>query len=441
MVSRPILLFIVGISVFFLIYSINERRGQAPADQSSLMYQHHTTPSKQNNTNSEEKDSSPDAQESSNLNAKMPDQSSLLTNDGTATPPPESETTNTPAQNSSATDNEDPPPPPKPEVKDRSKNRVVVKRDPLPPAVGVVATHHKTGTMMFQTMFEMLCPLMGLDYQQMKGFVPIETLDLGETERYTMISENATGRMVSLMQGFKEGCNETSSQCYWYDFACMLASCNLEDGGKDEPNLPFRVVHVVRNPVDALISGYSYHRYHGDELVANGAEMWLMKPKHMVLPEHLREKYEGMPYYKMLKELDPVDGVRAEFAVLGGGMYRGARHYRDFENRDYALNMHFEDFGRDFTGTMKQAFKHLGLDERMEMKRLLEVANLFNVKTMPKEMEQDLISVHVTQGKFDKTKLKKVLYKDEELRLALDAIARAQGYKWAFDPQEMEQTE
>lgn len=56
------------------------------------------------------------------------------------------------------------------------------------------------------------------------------------------------------------------------------------------------VVHVVRDPVQILISSLLYHKQ--DPAV----EPWLEKPKPGVmrlLPKSFQEKYQNVPYYKV----------------------------------------------------------------------------------------------------------------------------------------------
>ncbi|GMH43446.1 hypothetical protein BSKO_11368 [Bryopsis sp. KO-2023] len=240
-------------------------------------------------------------------------------------------------------------------------------------------------------------------------------------------TSNATEMIGLSMHGFDEQC-AGEYKCDRFNATCRLPACQSVDNGDQT----YRIVHVVRNPLEMLISGFLYHREAGASLVAQGSEMWLMKDKSHLLPKPMAEKFKGVPYYKVLQELSLIDGIRAEFLVNGAQIFQAARNYRDSKNRSGVVNIHFEDFERDFQGTMSNVFESLRLTEKAPLQKLLEVARAFDIHSIPKEGLAKKVNIHVTKGKFDKSLIRKLIFDDQELRTLLDTLAGEMGYRSAF---------
>ncbi|GMH45613.1 hypothetical protein BSKO_13570 [Bryopsis sp. KO-2023] len=297
----------------------------------------------------------------------------------------------------------------------------------LPPLIGLVTTHHKTGTVLFADMFTALCPTIGVDLMKVFRVVTMGNTTLEYPMKY-LHSSNATEMIGLSMHGFKEQCSG-EYKCDRFNATCRLPACQ----SVDHRDQSYEIVHVVRNPLEMLISGFLYHREVGASLVAQGSEMWLMEDKSHLLPEPMAEKFKGVPYYKqVLEELSLIDGIKAEFLVNGAQIFQAARNYRDSKNRAGVVNIHFEDFELDFQGTMTRVFKSLRLTEKAPLQKLLKVASAFDIRSIPKEILAEKVNIHVTKGKFDKSFIRKLIYDDLELREVFEILAVEMGYQSAF---------
>ena len=117
------------------------------------------------------------------------------------------------------------------------------------------------------------------------------------------------------------------------------------------------MVHVVRNPVEVLISAYLYHQK--EEPVP---EEWLREPKPdalELLPAKVQSEMHSVPYYQVpsppaavtakvvmewiqvLHQLPPELGLKAEFAVEMEDLYRMGRNYRDMAFHDAGINIKY----------------------------------------------------------------------------------------------------
>ncbi|GMH38462.1 hypothetical protein BSKO_06346 [Bryopsis sp. KO-2023] len=312
--------------------------------------------------------------------------------------------------------------------------RFLFETDEEKPVMGFLVTHHKTGTMMFQEMFQRLCPLFKLDFQQVRGPTRWDRLADASNERYFRFA-NSTQRMVTVMQGFDEHCSvDPNSKCDRFDAGCWMRGCSLIKMGKN-PDEFQPTVHVVRNPVEILISAYLYHNNSGQWMVENGHEAWLGEPKPdalTVLDSSISSKYKNMPFYKALQGLDDKDALKVEFNVLASGMYRAARLYQSLQEKPYVLQMHFEDFKADYAGSMQKVFAHLKMDTMFGMEKLMEVANLFDPKAVVSGVRSRLTDSHVTEGKYDKEPLRKAMFDDPTLNAVMLTLGTSQGYEKPF---------
>lgn len=51
-----------------------------------------------------------------------------------------------------------------------------------------------------------------------------------------------------------------------------------------------------------------------------------------------------------------------------------ARNYRDMGGKKYALNLHFEDFKKDFKSSVQKTLKHLDIIDKYGTKKVMEVS-------------------------------------------------------------------
>ncbi|GMH45629.1 hypothetical protein BSKO_13586 [Bryopsis sp. KO-2023] len=293
--------------------------------------------------------------------------------------------------------------------------------------MGLVTTHHKTGTQLFSIVLADICSRVGVDFQMVGGMVPLGNLAFDRVVGYSAAA-NSDGRIAMSMHGFKETC-AAEEECDRFDAECRISTCKLLDNGDQS----YGIVHVVRNPLEMLISAYLYHREMGSALIEQGFELWLLKDKSHLLPEDMRARFKGVPYHEILQELSVREGLRAEYLVNGGQIFRAARNYRDLKNRSGAMNIRFEDVQNDYEATMKRVFEKINLSEQnVPIENLLEVAGKYDTQSMPQKMKWKRAGMHMTEGKFDKAALRKAISEDQELRNAVNSLAKEMGYKTPF---------
>ncbi|GMH41778.1 hypothetical protein BSKO_09688 [Bryopsis sp. KO-2023] len=306
----------------------------------------------------------------------------------------------------------------------------------FPPMIGLVTTHHKTGTHVFSLVLATVCPLVGVDFQLVAGVIPLGNSTFERVRKY-VAAKGSDGRIVMSAHGFDETCS-AEWKCGRFDAECRLAACKLLDNEDNSHG----IVHVVRNPLEMLISAYLYHRELASANIEQGLELWLLKEKSHLLPENIRERFKGVPYHKVLQELDVREGLQAEFLVNSGDeAFRAARNYRDLKNRTAAINIRYEDLQKDYEGTLERVFETINISRKnVPMEKMLEVAGEYNIqrvsgkkhdiKNAPDSHEDsqntsekvlaEEARIHMTEGKFDKAALRKVIHEDAELRNAID---------------------
>lgn len=298
------------------------------------------------------------------------------------------------------------------------------------PVIGVVSTHHRTGTVLFQSMGDMLTSELFIDYDRVSEPFQLSDHNATPTALFHRFW-NSTGRLVVGMHGFDEICERGQNldgQCLPYDHECWMDACVSKDPKPEEEDIP--VIHVVRNPVEILISSYLYHQQDPPP------EEWLYKPKPDALGDldiGLQEKFNGVPYYKVLAQLPPELGILVELTVEKGGMYRMARNYRDMEKKSYAKNIHFEDIKRDFKSTMKSVLDHLRITHMYGVEKAMKLAMIFDLDNMSESKRKAYhVESHVTEGKHNKDDLRQLLYNNPAARNMLQELAKVMGYESAF---------
>lgn len=294
-------------------------------------------------------------------------------------------------------------------------------QDP-PPLSGLVTTHHKTGTTLFASMLQEICSTTKVDFQWVPDEVTIGNSTFGTSIRY-LAHDNADKRILFSMHGLKETCSG-EYKCDRFNASCRLSACSLTDGGGET----YGVAHVVRHPMETLISAYLYHRERGSELVKHGAEQWLLEDKSHLFPAPMRNRFKGVPYYQVLENMTMAEGLRAEFFVNGAQLFQAARNYRDLKSRSGVLNIRFEDLQDDFRGTVKKVFEVIHLPDTVPINKLLKIATVHDIHNMPKDLFAKEAAPHMTAGKFDKSVPRKVISDDKELSNVLQHLAREMGY-------------
>ncbi|GMH38696.1 hypothetical protein BSKO_06580 [Bryopsis sp. KO-2023] len=293
------------------------------------------------------------------------------------------------------------------------------------PILGVITTHHRTGTVLFQSMMEKISEQFLIDYEKVE--VPFSLRNPNTTEAADWSTYNSSQeRLVVGMHGFKEDCisYNVDKLCGLFHYECWMDACNLQEPKKGSEVFP--AIHVIRHPTNIVISAYLYHRQDPPP------EDWLVDPKPdalVIMPKEIQKKYKNTPYYQVLRELPTKLGLMVEFFVNIGEIYKSARNVRALEEKPWAFGIQFEEIQEDFEGSMVEVMAHLGLSQRVNETDLIKIAKRFDLHHMnEKDKKRYNVAKHVTAGKEDREKLLKDFDKSDLGKL-LGRIAKNMGYQ------------
>ncbi len=194
-----------------------------------------------------------------------------------------------------------------------------------------VGTHHKTGTMLFKRIFSGISTSLGLQFfSGWQADLPPDT-DVWFMEH---------------------------------------SRINLD------PTVPLRGIHVVRHPVNIILSGYRYHNI--------CSEPWAVDPKIKTSADGIQYEFSGMSYQQMLNSLPESEGIKLEMRGRSFNAIMDAYRW-DYDDRRF-LNLRLEDVVADFDAQLSRAFAWLGLPAD----RSLEIARRYDLARMSKEAVDSL---------------------------------------------------
>ena len=171
----------------------------------------------------------------------------------------------------------------------------------------------------------------------------------------------------------------------------------------------YRMVHVVRDPVEVLISGYLYHR----RLPLD--ERWLFRPA----PE-----LGGRSYADHLENAAPSRAMMAEMGTADDELRMLVLAYRDVERDPRAMNVQLENFFGDFDGTVRRVLRFLLFDEA-DIPAMAEAAKAFDVRRWSDEELRD--NEHFTQAE-DREPYRRVIREEPFLNKTMSYMRYAMGY-------------
>lgn len=111
----------------------------------------------------------------------------------------------------------------------------------------------------------------------------------------------------------------------------------------------YRIVHVVRNPVDVIVSGLTYHRRMPLD------EKWLTS---------VREELRGRTYADVLASATPAEAVAAEISFSDDELRMLVLTYIECELDDWCLNIRLEDLEVNFDLWIGRALRFLKLPSK-----------------------------------------------------------------------------
>eukprot|EP00039_Didymoeca_costata_P007158 m.96861 g.96861 ORF g.96861 m.96861 type:complete len:341 (+) comp13568_c0_seq3:109-1131(+) len=185
------------------------------------------------------------------------------------------------------------------------------------------------------------------------------------------------------------------------DVVVTFHAKEIEPGLQEAIGRPYKFIHVVRDPVEQVVSAFLY------ELQRIGTGV--------------HDKY----FKTVMKSKDDQQNGLIELAkMMEPDMATMADQYEKSKSDPNSLNIKMEDFQTNFTDTSLRMFSFLGVPPD-SMNKFLKAASKEDLST--KSLEWKANSTHVTAGKYDRGPLRKVLL-DSELGPRLLMRRKAMGY-------------
>jgi hypothetical protein len=302
-------------------------------------------------------------------------------------------------QSSTIRDEEPSSPLPKKEIKENTRVTKTsapapLKLSPPPPAAKVKSpydmivgcSHHKTGTFQLRCLLKNFANTAGLNEPTGRCFKDNSVTQMHMEDCYNSYANNTAHPSLTLLfktfHGIKQMCrthrgDEFGEPCLSFmtgkicnqsmvEWMHRPGTCSIQL--PENRNLAF--FNIIRNPIDAVLSAYSFHTERPK------SEPWLFRPKNLTLlsyqfrwagaePEILRamglgrKSYgEFMPYVDLLTSLPPEKGVLLEFWHSLPEVTSIARQYTTFSGLEGAVQARFEDLRDEFNATVLTALNH-----------------------------------------------------------------------------------
>eukprot|EP01084_Bolivina_argentea_P010208 19011_1 len=203
--------------------------------------------------------------------------------------------------------------------------------------------------------------------------------------------------------------------------------------------------HMIRNPVDTILSGYNYHKITIKEKWVN-KKIRTIKILHCC--EKLVEKLKDMNTYYLNNSLQKIYnmydisvGIEIEYYRYSfcewNEIYRSYQEIKQkmmllkYNTNDYIhiRNMRLEQFYSEYNGTIQIVLNGLGILQFEHRNNLLNILQKFNVKNVKYNVKGD---GHITKGRYNKTMQVNILLRDITRCVILKRKTELLGYLWTY---------
>ena len=237
----------------------------------------------------------------------------------------------------------------------------------------LIGTHHKTGTVLLRHILYQVCPLL----------------------QWRCSIDNNPSTCISSDQARIGG----------------MQVCFLQHGIRfkvQSSKTPFRFVHVVRDPLEVVLSGYQYH--------LRTTERWALRPD---------KRYNGTSYRAYLNSLPAREGLRAE---LKHSLKDALKTMPRLLNRTYALpctlTVRLEDFERDWRGTTARLWDIFGVEDSGVATRLDRAIAKHNVyqSSQPRYFNKHVANVT------SRSEMRRIVRDTPDIYSKIQDVRRRLGY-------------
>ena len=269
--------------------------------------------------------------------------------------------------------------------------------------VRLVGTHHKTGTALMGDVFATLAKNFSyafFDARAAEDELARRKVPLDAQRREEL---GKRFRCADIVFDYHFG---ASVPDYLLDGDATESESLLEATGASE----YRVAHVVRDPLDVLVSGALYHRR------APPDEDWLTSA---------RDELHGNTYAAFLAAATPAQAVEAEWRFSGDEIRMLALTHEACERDERCLNVRLEDFESSFQETIDRTLRFLGFP-RARIAAMKALVAEHDVKTW--SAAELANNEHYTRASSDRESFYRAVHEDVEASRIIEGVRRAMGY-------------
>eukprot|EP01025_Chloroclados_australasicus_P011129 TRINITY_DN14815_c1_g1_i1.p1 TRINITY_DN14815_c1_g1~~TRINITY_DN14815_c1_g1_i1.p1 ORF type:complete len:439 (+),score=23.06 TRINITY_DN14815_c1_g1_i1:103-1419(+) len=222
--------------------------------------------------------------------------------------------------------------------------------------IGIVVTHHKTGTVLRRGFYYTICAQAGINLAIFED-APITMLQSTNNTEYWWNSDkdlqckdyhpcNNKG-IVHAKISIRQACVSLGIECAdWYDLLCFINKCSK----KLEIDEQIKIVNPVRNPIAMIMSSYQYHKGLSPENWANENSLQQLGFWH---------QDEGGDFYNdslshTLGTQNEKIGLEIVFRMMANDILDMTMLYLYSHTYDNIMNSRFEDCMNSFKSVMQQ---------------------------------------------------------------------------------------
>ena len=175
----------------------------------------------------------------------------------------------------------------------------------------------------------------------------------------------------------------------------------------------YRIIHLIRDPRDALVSGVLYHMQNPED------ESWLREIR---VGDELFNSTSSSSYVQSIRRLkNPVDALAAELKIADDELRMLGLAAQDCEIDIRAMNVRLESFFDE----LDDILRFLEFPEE-DIEEMVRVANLHNAKTWEKNETEH--HVHFTSENPDRHKYIEAMYEEGFVNKTVSYLRYALGY-------------
>eukprot|EP01025_Chloroclados_australasicus_P002765 TRINITY_DN1062_c0_g2_i10.p1 TRINITY_DN1062_c0_g2~~TRINITY_DN1062_c0_g2_i10.p1 ORF type:complete len:480 (-),score=40.77 TRINITY_DN1062_c0_g2_i10:3802-5127(-) len=304
--------------------------------------------------------------------------------------------------------------------------------------VGVVAAHHKAGTVFRKAFYYSVCSQLDINFAFMKR---IDITDLKSQTQLQWSEDfsngnfhcadshpcNQKGLLYSSIDA-RDTCADLGVQCDdWFDLNCFLEGCI----DKIEIDSRIRIINPVRDPFAMVISAYKYHKGESPEQWANEillGDLGLWREEDNT--ERSNKKYLlNETLSSALEKYDISVALELSYRVMSNDIFNMLMLQALSPKYGNIMRSKFEDCMQNFNASMDKELDFLGFyDQGMTTKERKQLVKVGSWVSYNKNTETQVTHGHITNGNDQKELLQEAM-KNHPRYEQIKKIAEILGYE------------